>query len=340
MDLEAAGCEDYETALAGASGERDFGPRSNDDLYILYTGGTTGMPKGVMWRHEDFFKSTIEPIVTVLGDPFEAPAELAERTAKNIAGCGFPVAPLMHGASQWIATGNGLQGTKMVLSTARRMDPLEVWRIVADEKAMVINLVGDAQARPLVEALQANRDRFDLTSLFLVSSGGAILSPAVKQLYGEVLPNVIMYDALGASGDRVPGNPRRCGRPRSPQVHLRGPHHRARRRRQPHHARGRSGGPPDPPGPPAARLLQGRQRRPPRPSPRSTASAGSSPATWPWPRPTAPSPSSAGARCRSTPVARRYSPRRSSWCSRVTPTSSTPSSSACPTNAGVSASRR
>jgi acyl-CoA synthetase (AMP-forming)/AMP-acid ligase II len=87
----------------------------------------------------------------------------------------------------------------MVLSTARRMDPLEVWQIAADEKAMVMNLVGDAQARPLVEALVDEPDRFDLSSLFLISSGGAILSPAVKELYGEVLPNVFMYDALGGS---------------------------------------------------------------------------------------------------------------------------------------------
>lgn len=199
VDLDSAGCENYEEALAAVSGERDFGPRSNDDLYILYTGGTTGMPKGVMWRHEDFFLATIGPIVTALGEPLKSPAELAERTAENAQGCGFPVAPIMHGAAQWVSIGNALQGTKMVLSTARRMDPLEVWQIAADEKAMIMNLVGDAQARPLVEALEDEPDRFDLSSLFLVSSGGAILSPSVKELYGKVLPNVFMYDALGAS---------------------------------------------------------------------------------------------------------------------------------------------
>ena len=199
VDLEAAGSEDYEEALASSSPERDFEPRSNDDLYILYTGGTTGMPKGVMWRHEDFFLATIGPIVTALADPIEDPAELATRTAANTPGCGFPVSPLMHGAAQWVAIGNALQGTKMALSTARHMDPMEVWGIAADEKAMVMNLVGDAQARPLVEALAEDPDRFDLSSLFLISSGGAILSPAVKERYAEILPNVIMYDALGAS---------------------------------------------------------------------------------------------------------------------------------------------
>ncbi len=203
VDLESAGCEDYEQALAAASGDRDFAPRSNDDLYILYTGGTTGMPKGVMWRHEDFFKATIGPIVTALGEPLVEPGEVAQRAMDSVQGVGFPVAPLMHGAAQWVATGNALQGTKMVLSTSRRMDPMEVWQIASDEGVMVMNLVGDAQARPLVEALEEAQaedpQRFDLSSLFLVSSGGAILSPAVKELYGRILPNVIMYDALGAS---------------------------------------------------------------------------------------------------------------------------------------------
>ena len=199
VDLDAAGSEDFETVLAESSPERDFEERSNDDLYILYTGGTTGMPKGVMWTHKDFFLSTIGPIVTALGEPIERPGEVAERAAASSPAVGFPVAPLMHGAAQWTSTGNALQGTKMLLSAARKMDPLEVWRIAADDKAMVMNLVGDAQARPLVEALAEKRDDFDLSSLFLISSGGAILSPAVKQRYAEVLPNVIMYDALGAS---------------------------------------------------------------------------------------------------------------------------------------------
>ncbi len=198
-DLEAAGSEDYEAALAAASADRDFGERSNEDLYMLYTGGTTGMPKGVMWTHEDFFRSTIGPIVTALGDPIERPGEVAERAAASEPGAGFPVAPLMHGAAQWTSTGNALQGTKMVLSTSRKMVPAEVWQIASDERVMVMNLVGDAQARPLVEELAAHPGEYDLSSLFLISSGGAILSPAVKELYAEVLPNVIMYDALGAS---------------------------------------------------------------------------------------------------------------------------------------------
>ena len=198
-DISISGSLDYEAALAGASPARDFGPRSNDDLYILYTGGTTGMPKGVMWRHEDFFKSTIGPILAALTGPIARAEEVAERAAASGEGVGFPVAPLMHGAAQWTSITNCLGGTRMVLSPARKMDPLEVWKIAADEGAMTMNLVGDAQIRPLVEALAEHEGEFDLSSLFLISSGGAILSPSVKQRLSEVLPNVFVYDAIGAS---------------------------------------------------------------------------------------------------------------------------------------------
>ncbi len=198
-DITVCDAIDYEAATAAASPERDFGPRSDDDQYILYTGGTTGMPKGVMWRQEDFFKATIGPILSALTSPILREEEVAERAAATTQAVGFPVAPLMHGAAQWSSISNPLSGTKLVLSTARHMDPLEVWRITADEKVMTMNLVGDAQARPLIEALAEHRDEFDVSSLFLVSSGGAILSPAVKARFNEVLPNVFVYDALGAS---------------------------------------------------------------------------------------------------------------------------------------------
>lgn len=198
-DISVCDALDYETALAGASPERDFAPRSDDDLYMLYTGGTTGMPKGVMWRHEDFFKSTAGPMLSVLGEPITRPEEVAERAASGTPMIGFPLAPLMHGAAQWSSIQNALGGHRMVLSAARRMDPAEVWRIAASEGAQVMNLVGDAQARPLVEALEDLGNDVDLSGMFLISSGGAILSPAVKAHYAELLPHVILLDALGAS---------------------------------------------------------------------------------------------------------------------------------------------
>jgi len=198
-DISVSGSLDYEAVLAASSPERRPIERSNDDLYILYTGGTTGMPKGVMWRHEDFFGATIGPMLTLLATPFERPEEVAERAATGVAQVGFPLAPLMHGAAQWSSIQNVLGGHRMVLNASRHMDPMEVWTIAANEGAMVMNLVGDAQARPLIEALGDHDGEIDLSSLFIVSSGGAILSPAVKARFAEVLPNTLIIDALGAS---------------------------------------------------------------------------------------------------------------------------------------------
>lgn len=190
--------EDYETVLAVASPDRDFAPRSNDDLYMLYTGGTTGMPKGVMWRHEDFFRSTVGPMIT-MGTTFENPGEVAERAATSGPLVGLPLAPLMHGNSQWAAMLNALSGRSTVVSAARKMDTAELWRIVAQERVQLINIVGDAQARPLIEELERVRDDLDVSSLFVVASGGAILSPAVKARFAELLPSVMLVDGLGAS---------------------------------------------------------------------------------------------------------------------------------------------
>ncbi len=197
-DISICEAEDYEAALAGASPERDFGPRSNDDLYMLYTGGTTGMPKGVMWRHEDFWGATVGPMLSITDGPIESPSVLPERAAGRESAVGLPLAPLMHGAAQWSSIQNMLGGHRMVLSAARKMDPKEVWGIVASERAQIMNLVGDAQARPLVEAL-ADLEDLDISSLFIVSSGGAILSPAVKTRFAELLPNAFLIDALGSS---------------------------------------------------------------------------------------------------------------------------------------------
>jgi acyl-CoA synthetase (AMP-forming)/AMP-acid ligase II len=105
----------------------------------------------------------------------------------------------MHGAAQWSSISNALGGHRMVLSAARKMDPAEVWRIAASEGVQVMNLVGDAQARPLVEALESLPDEVDLSNMFIISSGGAILSPAVKAHFGELLPHAMLLDALGAS---------------------------------------------------------------------------------------------------------------------------------------------
>ena len=186
---------DYEQALASAAAGRDgLLPRSPDDLYILYTGGTTGMPKGVMWRAEDIFFAAMG------GGNYGGPGiEHPEDIVKNMsatAGVSFALAPLMHGNAQWTTFVALFGGNSVTLSPSRRFDADEIWDLVERENVSVISLVGDAMARPLVDALA---HRAAPPSLFALVSGGAILSPSIKQELNDRAPNVAIVDAFGAS---------------------------------------------------------------------------------------------------------------------------------------------
>ena len=188
---------EYEAALAGASPGRDFGPRRGDDVYILYTGGTTGMPKGVMWRHEDIFFAAMGG-----GNPggpaIAAPQDVVARAEAGFARC-LPAPPLMHGAAHWMAWQVMLAGGSLVVARDPRLDPGHVWGLVERERVTFLVIVGDAFARPLVDALEGAAGRWDLSSLTVILSGGAILSPAVKEQLAVALPGVIMVDGYGSS---------------------------------------------------------------------------------------------------------------------------------------------
>ena len=198
-DLAAIGAVEYEAALAAASPARDFAPRAEEDLYILYTGGTTGMPKGVMWYQRDFFLSTLAPLLAMGGPVPETPEAFVQKAVEGGGTVSMPIAPLMHGAALWVGMMTIFAGNTLVLSSARRMDPHEIWRTVERERVMSISLVGDAMARPLIEALDDGTAEYDLSGFFVIGSGGAILSPAVKARIAERLPSVMVIDSLGAS---------------------------------------------------------------------------------------------------------------------------------------------
>ena len=197
---EAAGLDvvDYEAGLAAASPERDFGPRSPDDQYILYTGGTTGMPKGVVWRHEDVFFSLGGGIDPYTGERATGPEVMVERgKAAGNPITFLPIAPLMHGASQWAVMGQSFTGNRIVLMA--RFDPQRVWDVIEAEAVNSVMITGDAMGRPLIEALADNPDRWNVASLFLLTSSAATFSPTVKDKFFEHFPNLIMIDAIGAS---------------------------------------------------------------------------------------------------------------------------------------------
>jgi acyl-CoA synthetase (AMP-forming)/AMP-acid ligase II len=190
------GALDFEAALEGQPSERDFGPRSGDDLYILYTGGTTGMPKGVVWRHEDVFYALgggTDPVTnTRIGDP-------ALMTAKGANGglVHLPIAPLMHGATQWAVMGQSFVGSKIVLMA--KFDPHAVWDLVEAERVNSVMITGDAMGKPLIESLDDAGTHHDLSSLIAVVSSAALFSAPVKDQFFARLPNILITDAVGSS---------------------------------------------------------------------------------------------------------------------------------------------
>ncbi|HEX3794525.1 MAG TPA: acyl-CoA synthetase [Acidimicrobiales bacterium] len=187
---------EYEAALEGQSTARDFGPRSGDDIYILYTGGTTGMPKGVVWRHEDVFYALGGGTDPISNTRIEDASLIVEKGA-NGAVCHLPIAPLMHGATQWCVMGQSFVGSKIVLMA--KFDPHAVWDLVETEGVNVIMITGDAMGKPLIESLGDAGTEHELSSLYAVVSSAALFSSPVKDEFFTRLPNIMITDAIGSS---------------------------------------------------------------------------------------------------------------------------------------------
>ena len=176
-----------------------FPSRSGQDIYVLYTGGTTGMPKGVVWHQHDVIMSLGGGVDMQSQEPIDSPEAMADRCLQENALYmrSLQMAPLMHGAAQWGVLRALFEGHTVVMSDKQSFDPDEVWQLVQDEKVNVILATGDAMARPMLDALE-NGD-YDVSSLFVFASSAAVFSPVLKDRYSEILPNVIIMDNIGSS---------------------------------------------------------------------------------------------------------------------------------------------
>jgi acyl-CoA synthetase (AMP-forming)/AMP-acid ligase II len=186
--------------MASGSPDRDFPERSADDHYVLYTGGTTGMPKGVVWRHEDVFFALGGGIDAYTNERVADEWTLAEKAkAVDAPLRSLNLPPLMHGAAQWGFLRFAFEGNLVVM--LRRFDAHEVWRTIERERINSVSITGDAMARPMIEALDelGGPGALDLSSLFVLASTAAIFSPTVKDRYLDAFPNLLIVDAIGSS---------------------------------------------------------------------------------------------------------------------------------------------
>ena len=193
------GAVDYESITATPEPADGMPTPDGDDLYILYTGGTTGMPKGVLWRQHDIFMSAMG------GRPFTGGPELTtyqDLIDQVVAGAGLRsflvLPPLMHGAAQWgVFNTISAGGWVAVPEDVKHFDADAILRLAERERVLSIPVVGDAMARPLVD--QIEKGDYDLSGLMALTNGGAPLSPTVRERLLTALPNLIIMDAVGAS---------------------------------------------------------------------------------------------------------------------------------------------
>jgi acyl-CoA synthetase (AMP-forming)/AMP-acid ligase II len=185
----------YEQAATSGARPDPGWSRSADDLVFIYTGGTTGIPKGVMWRQDDLYRA-----FNTQGDPEVADlAVVAGRSTNPAHTVGLPACPLMHGTGLLISLNQLNQAGTLVTLTGASFDPVELLDSVERERVTVLAIVGDSFARPLVAALDEQPGRWDLSSVKLVISSGVMWSAPVKEGLLRHAPQAVLADLLGST---------------------------------------------------------------------------------------------------------------------------------------------
>ncbi|OBI71005.1 acyl-CoA synthetase [Mycobacterium sp. E740] len=192
------GAVDYESIVGSGTAVLPPLEPSPDDLYVLYTGGTTGMPKGVLWRQHDIFMTSFGGRSLYTGELASSYEDIGKRVAEAPESRLMILPPLMHGAAQWAVMTAMTTGQSVVFSSVTdRFDADEVVATIEREQVMAVTVVGDAMARPLADAIE--RTDADLSSLAVVANGGALLTPTAKQRLIDVKPGLIVVDGVGSS---------------------------------------------------------------------------------------------------------------------------------------------
>ena len=196
----------YDAAIAEGNEQPEPSERQDSDLLIIYTGGTTGSPKGVMWPHKSLFFGALGGGGFFHPDgPVKQPGDLGRYAVESPPLKTMPLAPLMHGAALWTAIASLFAGHTIVLNPDAKFDAGKIWDMAAREGVNIMSIVGDAMASPLIDAIEANPGKWNLPALSYIGSGGAVFSEALQARFRKAFESITISSSLGATETGVMG---------------------------------------------------------------------------------------------------------------------------------------